>query len=113
MEIRQNLTGEVSLGGADKEHESSTGGEAVGGDGEDPVEALDGPEDHDLGGAGRQILGPAREYIDAGQCKGPDHFAQKGDFFLPGLDQSHGDAGRPDLDGQAGEAGARSDVEEA
>ena len=113
MEAGQQLTGGVDLGGADEERQGSARGEAGGGDGEDLVEALDGAEGDDLRGAVWEVFGAASEYIDVRQCKCTDHLAQEGDLLLFGLNQGYRSSGRPDLDGQAGEAGARADIDEA
>jgi len=113
MEAGQQLTGGVDLGGADEESQGSARGEAGGGDEQDLVEPLDGAQGDDLGESRREVFGPPSENIDVRQCKCTDHLAQEGDFLLLGLNQCYRSSRGPDLDGQAGEAGSRADIDEA
>jgi len=100
------------LGGGDQESEvpercqqSCSGGEHVG----EPVYC---PESDQGGGSGRMVLRSIGKYIDVCQCKCANDFSQKRDFLVIGLDQGDSDTGRPDLHGDAGEAGAGADVED-
>jgi len=62
------------------------------------------------GSVGREIFATEVLYIDFRQCKAADYFTEEGGFFLAGLDQGQGDFGRPEFDGDSGEAGTRAKV---
>jgi len=107
------LAGTVSLGLSDEESEGASGSKAGGGSGEDLAEALDGSESDDRRRGLREVLGAAGEYIDISQCKCADDLPEEGDLLVLRFDEGDRGARRPDLDGQAREAGAGADVEEA
>lgn len=54
--------------------------------GEDGFELFNGSESYYFGtgevGTCGQDFGPVGDYIDVGQCKGADHFAEEGGFLV-------------------------------
>ena len=141
-ESGQELLRGWKLGRADEEGEASVGGEA-GGNREDAVEVFDGPEGDGgarrkqgvlrLGCAsfapktgaltywrilaqddrGFEVFGAGGGDGDVMQVEGADDFLEKCRFAMLGLDERDGQLGTPDLDGQAGKAGAGADIQEA
>ena len=95
---------ELSL--ADEEGEATLGCDQARGDREGVLEAFDCAEGYYFGGRVLIVFGAAGEYIDVHQCKCSGDLAQEGCFLLVGLDQGQLDVGRPDFDGETGEAGA-------
>src|SRR5579863_2720859 len=76
------------------------------------LEALDRAQSYGFSVIG-EVLGATGEYIDVGQCKTADDFAQKGRLLLIRFNQSDMDGRSPNLDGQAGKTRAAPDVEKA
>lgn len=88
-------------------------GNQTGGDGKDGFEALDGSKSDRIEGRNGDGFGPASEYIDARQCEGAGDLAQECGFLVAGLDESERYRRVPELDGDAGEAGAGADIGES
>jgi len=103
----------LDLGLSDEESQASGGSQQTAGGGKDVGEALDGAQGDDVGEAGAEILGAAGEYIDVGQCKGADDFAEKRGFLVAGFDQRKMNGWSPEFNGQAGKAGAGAHVYDA
>ena len=105
----------LDLGISNEQGKASARRDQGGGDREDVLEAFDGAQGHCAGfawlGSG-EVFGAAGKYIDIRKSNGADDLAQESRLLLIGLDQSEANVGGPDLDGQAGEAGAGADVDE-
>jgi hypothetical protein len=97
------------LGGADQQDKAAAGGDQGGGGGKDRVEAFDGAEGN-YGEGGGQGFGAGGLYIDVRQCKRAGDFAEEGGLLVVGLDQGERELRSPELDGEAGETGARAYV---
>lgn len=111
VEGGQELVGAGELGLADEKGETALRGHEGCCRENDLVEALDGTQGHEGGGGGREVFGAAGEYIDVRQCKCADGFAQEGYFLVVRFDQGDLRLGRPDFQGQAGEAGTGADID--
>lgn len=98
------------LGGADQESQAALGVEQPGGDGKGGIEAFDRAQRDHIERSGRQGFGARILYIDVHQCKEAGNLAKKGGFLMVRLDEGDGDGWRPELDGKAGEAGARAQI---
>ena len=113
------------LGGANEQGEATAGGrellEEFDGGGENLVETFDGAQGDghricnlqfvicNLAGVG---LGANGADFYAGELEGADDLAQKRGFALVGFQQRRTERGRPDLDGEAGETGAGTDIQQ-
>ena len=111
VEAGQELVGARELGLADEKGEAALRGHQGCGREKDMVEALDGTQGHEGGGGGREVFGPAGEYIDVRQCKCADSFAQEDYFFVVRFDQGDLRLRRPDFQGYAGEAGTGAEID--
>ena len=84
--------------------------------GEDGFEVLYGSEGYDVSArevcAGGQGLDSIGYYIDIGQFKCASHFAEEGALLVIRFDQRKVDVRSPKFQRQAGEPGARADVED-
>jgi hypothetical protein len=85
MKIVRLIAGWGYLGIADQKGQAAVGRYKAGCDWEDLIEAFYGAESDDVGWDG-EAFRTAGEYIDVGQCKGADYFAEEGGLFLIGLD---------------------------
>ena len=65
------------------------------------------------GKAGLDRFGSLGYYIDIGQFKRADYFAEKGGFLVIRFDEREVDVGRPDFQGEGGEAGTGTEVDDA
>src|SRR5579864_592548 len=74
---------------------------------------LHGAEGDYVERGGGEKFGAGGLYIDVRQCKGAGDFAEEGGLLVIRFNQREGDAGGPELDGEAGESGAGADVGEA
>ena len=109
-EGRRQLLGVGQLGGPDQEGQATLRCDERCGERERLFEALYGAQgDHT--GLGCELFGAGGEYIDVCQCKGADDFAEEGRLFLIRLDQGDAEVRGPELDGNAGEAGAGAEIE--
>lgn len=108
--MRENLASEGLLACTDQEGEVARGSYKGGSYWQDRFEALDGAEGDDLEGASGEGLGAHVLYIDVRQYKRAGDFAEEGRLFVVGFDQGEGDMGRPELDGEAGEAGTGTEI---
>jgi hypothetical protein len=102
------------LRGTNQEGQTASAGKEFRGDADDLFEVLDGAQGHDveasLGVA--EILGAAVEYIDVRQCKRAGYLAEEDGFLVVGFNQGEIDAGVPEPQGDAREAGAGTDIGE-
>src|SRR5216684_8227132 len=108
----ESVGGCVLLRGTDQEGEAPSGNEERGGDPERVFEALDGAEGHDVEasmGAG-EIFGAAVEYIDVRQCKRAGCLAEERGLLVVGFYEREIDVRIPELEGDAGKSGARTDI---
>src|ERR1700730_8906551 len=124
VQIRYQRPDAVRLGLADEDRQTAAGSYQSDGCRKDGLEAFDGAERDDICvdfGPGclrvfrarfAEVVGGPGEYIDIGQCKTADNLAQKSGLLLSRLDQGEVDVRSPDLDGKAGESGARSNVDD-
>jgi hypothetical protein len=105
----------VLLGGADQEGETASGNKERGGDLEGVFEVLDCAEGDDVEASlvAGEIFGAAAEYIDVRQCKRAGYFAEEGGFLVVRFDQREIDVRVPELEGDAGESGAGTDIGQA
>jgi|SRR5271166_7207950 len=71
---------------------------------------LYGAQGHQVEGGGGKGFGAGVLYIDVRQCKRAGDFAEKCGLLVVGLDQGQGDVRSPDLQGDAGESGAGTQV---
>ena len=103
--------GGVGLGGEGGEDDEGAGG-AEGGGSDGGGHRVDGAEGDGVegaaGGEGFDAVGPDF----GGKAEGADGFLEEGGFFALRLGQGDGEGGVGELDGQAGEAGAGTEVEE-
>ena len=116
----------TSLGVANQESQFASGGYEIGRGGKDGVELFDGSQSDYVsagcgcGGpmlrvglrSGQELLGSTAKYIDVGQCKSADHFAQEGSFFVVGFNEREADVRRPELHGQSGETRSGANVDD-
>ncbi len=125
-EVREQVAGTCDLGDTDQQSETAStfrlgivrwfgrpgSSDQAGGNREDLIETFDGAKSNDVGGRAGEVFGTAVE--DPGVLEGEhaDDFAEECGLALARLDQRQRDLRRPDLDGQAGEAGAGADVEQ-
>ncbi len=88
MEVGDGGCDVRQLGGADQEAQAAGGRNQVCGYGENCAEALYGSEGDYVGGRmrGDQGFGAGGDYIDVGQCKGADYFAEEGGLFVVRFD---------------------------
>jgi len=133
LEIGEQGLGGGGLRAGDQEGETAGGGDEAGGGRQDVIEAFDGAEGHKRCGRATEawncptharrrlewgtvfdteVLSAAWEYIDIRQCKRANDFAQEGDFLVLGFDEGGAERGHENVDGDAGEAGAGTEVDE-
>ena len=103
---------EVELGLADEQSETALVLCEANRERERSVEAFNGPEGDDICLGVGKVFATAGEHIDVRQCKCAGDFAEKDSLSLVRFDQRQTDMRSPDLYGQTGEAGARTEVYE-
>ena len=113
VETREGFAGGVELGGADEEGEAALGVKEARGERKSAIEALDGAEGDQAGARGGEVFGAGGEDVGIIDDKGADDFAKERCFFLVRFDQGGFERGSPELDGEAGEAGAGAEVQVA
>lgn len=107
----QQGQGALGLGFANQQGQAASGSDEAGGSEQGLFEVLDrahGDQGRSLG----ERFGADVEDGEAGEVEGASDFAQEGGFFAVALDEGELEAGRPVLDGQAGESGAAAEIEE-
>ena len=100
------------LGLADEESEAACGGDEAGGGWKGGGKAFHGAEGYDVGCRAGAGFGAAGEHIDVRQCKGAGELAEEGYLLVVRFDQGEMELGGPEFDGDSGEAGAGSDVDQ-
>lgn len=100
------------LGGADQQRQAASRGEQASGEIERRLEAFDGAQGDEVEAAfgGGELFPAAGEDFDLLQLKPARHLAEEGRFLVLRFDQGEADGGLPDLQRQAGEAGAGAEV---
>ncbi len=108
----KDFSGCVLLRGTDQEGETASGDKERGGDLEGVFEVLDGAEGHDVEASliAGEIFGAAAEYIDVRQCKRAGYLAEERGLLVVGFYEREIDVRIPELEGDAGKSGARTDI---
>lgn len=82
-DVRQESGSDLDLRLTDEKGNGTAPGKAGGSNREDLFEAFDGAQGHDAGRSLGKVFGATGIYIDVGQYKSADDFAQERHFLVP------------------------------